>query len=312
MKESKIKEVLFKLAEKVNSNQDILAHSEIIDNGIGLLKLECGSDASDFKLSLPRDCMAFLVPVNSKLEIESEIQQTSLNLIKTEYGVISHPFADWFLNVSMEKSSTALVLVLTIKKVHQLLELNIDHKLDPSVIAKNYRLKKFVNTRELNPNINLVFQQLFSSPVGEGVSIFYKKAKVLEFLSLYMEQGVSPKKSPACPVVHDNLEIEKIKRVESILKENMSEPPSIPVLSKMVGTNELKLKTGFKQIYGKTVYGYLMDYRMDSARLMLNEKDVQIKDVAFEVGYSNPSHFIAAFKKKFGVTPKQYLREAKI
>jgi AraC-like DNA-binding protein len=39
---------------------------------------------------------------------------------------------------------------------------------------------------------------------------------------------------------------------------------------------------------------------LDSAKLQVNE-------VAYQIGYNNPSHFIAAFKKKFGVTPKKYL-----
>ena len=76
----------------------------------------------------------------------------------------------------------------------------------------------------------------------------------------------------------------------------------------MVGTNEFKLKVGFRSIFGTTVYGYLSDHRMEHARKMLTVDKVRIKEVAVEVGYSNPSHFIAAYKRKFGVTPKQHLK----
>lgn len=125
-----------------------------------------------------------------------------------------------------------------------------------------------------------------------------------------MEQGMRGNEiKSSCPVVHENLEEEKIRRVEKILVHNMAAPPSIPELAKMIGINEMKLKNGFKKLFGNTIYGYLMDYRMDSARVMLDNGGVQIKDVAYSVGYSNPSHFIAAFKRKFGLTPKRYVQQ---
>ena len=68
-----------------------------------------------------------------------------------------------------------------------------------------------------------------------------------------------------------------------------------------------KLKEGFKKIYGDTVYGYLLDYKMNEARSMLNTKKYNINEISIKLGYSTSSHFIAAFKKKFGTTPKKYL-----
>jgi AraC-like DNA-binding protein len=44
--------------------------------------------------------------------------------------------------------------------------------------------------------------------------------------------------------------------------------------------------------------------------MLLDSRKLQVAQVAYQVGYTNPSHFIAAFKKKFGVTPKKYLMAA--
>ena len=71
--------------------------------------------------------------------------------------------------------------------------------------------------------------------------------------------------------------------------------------------NIKKLKEGFKQIYGETVYGYLLDHKMNEARRMLNAKQHNINEISLRLGYSTSSHFISAFKKKFGTTPKKYL-----
>ena len=68
-----------------------------------------------------------------------------------------------------------------------------------------------------------------------------------------------------------------------------------------------KLKEGFKQLYGDTVYGYHLEHKMEEARRMLASKQFNVNEVGLKVGYSTSSHFIAAFKKKFGTTPKKYL-----
>ena len=67
------------------------------------------------------------------------------------------------------------------------------------------------------------------------------------------------------------------------------------------------LKEGFKQVYGNTVFGFLFDYKMSIASKMLTTKNYNVNEVAHHLGYSTASHFITAFKRKFGTTPKRYL-----
>ena len=47
---------------------------------------------------------------------------------------------------------------------------------------------------------------------------------------------------------------------------------------------------------------------MDLAKKMLNDGSYNVNEVSFELGYSTASHFISAFKKKYDITPKQYLK----
>jgi AraC-like DNA-binding protein len=68
-----------------------------------------------------------------------------------------------------------------------------------------------------------------------------------------------------------------------------------------------KLKEGFKELYGDTVYAYLLDHKMEEACRMLNTQKYNVNEVGLLLGYSTASHFIAAFKKKYGTTPKKYL-----
>ena len=64
----------------------------------------------------------------------------------------------------------------------------------------------------------------------------------------------------------------------------------------------------FRSIYGYTVYGFLLEYKMNIASKMLSTKNYNVNEVADHIGYSTSSHFINAFKNRFGTTPKKYLK----
>ena len=87
----------------------------------------------------------------------------------------------------------------------------------------------------------------------------------------------------------------------------MIDPPSLDELASEIGLSLKKLKDGFKQIYGDTVFAYLLDHKMDEARKMLESQKYNVNEVGLKLGYSTSSHFINAFKKKYGTTPKKYL-----
>jgi AraC-like DNA-binding protein len=87
----------------------------------------------------------------------------------------------------------------------------------------------------------------------------------------------------------------------------MAEPPSLQELADEIGLSLKKLKEGFKQIYGDSVFSFLFDYKLEVARKLLEGGDDNVNEVGLKVGYSTSSHFIAAFKKKYGTTPKKYV-----
>jgi AraC-like DNA-binding protein len=88
----------------------------------------------------------------------------------------------------------------------------------------------------------------------------------------------------------------------------MAEPPSLQELADEVGLSLRKIKEGFKQIYSDTVFNFLFNYKMEEARRLLETNTLNVNEVGLKVGYSTSSHFIAAFKKKFGITPKKYIQ----
>ena len=62
----------------------------------------------------------------------------------------------------------------------------------------------------------------------------------------------------------------------------------------------------FKENMGTSFVDYLRDYRLTMAARLLLVSDDTILSVAEEVGFENLSNFNRAFKKKYGVTPREY------
>ncbi|MRG47823.1 helix-turn-helix domain-containing protein [Chitinophaga sp. SYP-B3965] len=96
----------------------------------------------------------------------------------------------------------------------------------------------------------------------------------------------------------------RLQQVKSFLQEHYLDPVlSLGLLCRRFGLNEFKLKRGFKQLFGYTVFGYVQEMRMKTARQILAEGRMNVNEVADHLGYSSPNHFSTAFKKMYGIPP---------
>ena len=142
--------------------------------------------------------------------------------------------------------------------------------------------------------------------IHDSIRSLYIKGKVYELLSLYFNKNEDPS-TEKCPFLIDEENVQKIRAAKDIILKRMTDPPSLEELAREIGLSLKKLKDGFKQIYGDTVFAYLLDHKMDEARKMLESQKYNVNEVGLKLGYSTSSHFINAFKKKYGTTPKKYL-----
>jgi AraC-like DNA-binding protein len=198
-------------------------------------------------------------------------------------------------------SGTKMVLLsIALESLHKL----FIHDSLPFLKGENAN-RKFYDEREIPASLYVVLNQLFTVQLSESSEKLYYQAKAMEILSLYF--STKKPNTESCPFLNDQETVRKIKHAKEYLLKNLESPPSLKELAKFAGLNEYQLKVGFKEIYGNTVYGYLLDHKLDHSRALLDSNKFQVNEVAYEIGYTNPSHFIAAFRKKFGITPKKYL-----
>lgn len=104
-------------------------------------------------------------------------------------------------------------------------------------------------------------------------------------------------------------DLEALKSIVRILSDNtLSKFPSIDALSRTAMMSSTKLKTRFKQIYGMKLYEFYNRNRLEQAREMLKTGNYSVKQVGINIGFSNLSNFAKAFRKEFGILPKEILK----
>jgi AraC-like DNA-binding protein len=194
-------------------------------------------------------------------------------------------------------------VIISIKKFHALFSTEADYI--PFLSVENQD-KKYYNDGKISPSMSIVLSQIFNFNLNPSIKNLYYRGKGYELLSLYFNRTEDPN-AEQCPFLIDEENVMKIRQAKEIILSNIAEPPGLQELADKVGLNLKKLKMGFKQIYGDTVYGFLFDYKMDYARKLLDSGSYNVNEVGLKIGYSTGSHFIAAFKKKYATTPKKYL-----
>lgn len=154
------------------------------------------------------------------------------------------------------------------------------------------------------PEMQLVLHQILHCPYRGAMKQLYLEGKALELAALQFAQFADEDQSRLSSLKAD--EVERLHQAKAILIAQSYNPPSILELARQVGLNDFKLKQGFRQVFGTTVFGYLRDYRLEQARLLLVEQQLTVQQVAHAVGYEHSGYFAKAFKQKFGMNPKTY------
>jgi AraC-like DNA-binding protein len=217
--------------------------------------------------------------------------------------LLYNPQKELPVHLEIGAQSWIISVLVSIKKFHALFSSEAEYI---PFLSDNNREKKYYAEENISPSMAIVLNQIFHYNLNASIKNLYYKGKGYELLSLYFNRNEDPN-ADHCPFLIDEENVLKIKKAKEIVIANMAEPPGLQELADLVGLNLKKLKMGFKQIYGDSVYSFLFDYKMEYARKLLDSGTYNVNEVGVQIGYSTASHFIAAFKKKFGTTPKKYL-----
>lgn len=147
--------------------------------------------------------------------------------------------------------------------------------------------------------IRLVLQQLMDCPPERKLYKLYLEGKALELLSLFCQEAAGKQGDKGI----SREDARCLQQARELIDKNFLHPLTLSQIARQCFLSETKLKQGFKACFNCTVYDYIVEKRMELAYRLLQKGRYKVKDVAWMVGYSNTSHFIEAFRKRYGVTP---------
>lgn len=286
-----------------NVAQRTFDETKVEDGFLVLSYKNDGSETQNLVKEIHSDYIQFHYCVKGSSKFVFNEGRYLLNILEENSLLLYNPQQDLPINLQVNPNSWMVSILISIKKFHGLFSQEADYI---SFLNEDNKDKKYYKDGNISPSMAIVLNQLINFNLNQSIKDLYFKGKAYELLSLYFNRSEDAN-IEQCPFLVDETNVIKIRKAKDIIVARMAEPPSLQELADEIGLTLKKLKEGFKQIYGDSVFSFLFDYKMEVARKLLESGENNVNEVGLKVGYSTSSHFIAAFKKKYGTTPKKYI-----
>ena len=213
-----------------------------------------------------------------------------------------HPGARWETRLPGDTVSQTVFLALYPRQFETLDSYGSDGMGDGWHVFRGLKDGEVPLGRLSHPD-RVVLQSLLAQRPTQPWEWLMIESRLLGLMGSYLQRIQDPA-SHRSPLAFTPDESTAITRARDILVDHMENPPSIAELARRSGTNEFKLKQGFRRLYSTTVYGYLTRYRMERAFHDLSSGRMNVTETALRVGYTNPGAFAVAFKRYYGRSPR--------
>ncbi|MEO5910284.1 MAG: AraC family transcriptional regulator [Pelobium sp.] len=268
---------------------------------------------------------------NQNMRLEFTLDEVHpVKFIYSLHGSLSHEFANEKIKHSIDEFRCAIVAserknghIIEFEKNirHDVVSVEIDRELfgvkeQCELWAWNSELRKVLTDIEGKKQFYHVDNcGIFYKNVLENVDEYKKLvlARKLNLQSITLEMFINQivqfdddrLKSEERTV----LRIQELKRVEeagNYIKQNISADLSVKNISRKTGLNPNKLQIGFKYLFSTTINDYITNIRLEQAKSLLQNNEFNVSAVVVAVGLESSSYFSKIFKKKYGITPKNY------
>lgn len=208
-------------------------------------------------------------------------------------------------NVKIQQASKevpyiSLKLSFTIEQIYDVIK---ELKLKPCATSK--KLEKALYFGEMS--------DLLMNPISRLIKLLDTTKENIKFMSpliikeiiyvlLQDESGEFLKQ-----YVMEGSNTNKIAKVISNIKNNFAQSLKIDELAKQMNMSESSLYYNFKSLTTMSPLQYQKKLRLEEAKVMLLNKDMDASQVAFDVGYESPSQFSREYSRMFGLPPKAHI-----
>ncbi|SDQ48770.1 AraC-type DNA-binding protein [Chryseobacterium soldanellicola] len=165
-------------------------------------------------------------------------------------------------------------------------------------MIKNYFIFLHQETPpHLTVEMHLILREILSYSKKGMLQKLFVEAKIIKLLILIFEQFNEKNISEKTPKIAFI--------IKKFVDENYHKNIKVEEIGKLIGINQNKIRKEFKSQYHITVTDYISELRMLKAKKLIIDKEIMIKEIAFECGYEYVQNFTRAFRKKFGLSPEK-------
>ena len=100
----------------------------------------------------------------------------------------------------------------------------------------------------------------------------------------------------------------RLRRAIKFLEGDPTKTPSLSEVARLIGLHPTSFCRGFKQSTGSTPHRYLLTYRVNRAKEMMNDPRLSLTEIALDCGFGNSSRFSVVFKRITGMSPRDFRR----
>jgi len=274
------------LIEQSNSEKTIVQRCEIDSDVVGFAFYGSGN-----------------VELEIKHENKTRVVTNTTGMAISFFGNNKVEFAH---KISPNKPLQSISIFTKLKKLHTLPEAEAD-------IFQEH-LHQLLNAREnfvegpsfyMTPVMQNSVQKILNTQYNGNTRLMFLKSQVTELLAHFFAILASDKGESVT-----NPDRDKLFHAKEIIENNISKPPSLNELSKLIGLNNNKLKKNFKELFGIPVFKYLQEERLNKAYELLCHSNMSVQEAAWFVGYESLSSFSNAFQKKFGSRPNEIRKKS--
>ena len=159
-----------------------------------------------------------------------------------------------------------------------------------------------------SPDLVSSGRRLLTMSKAGPINTMELRSACLDFFTRMLRNAASP---PAVPVMAlPEQDVLALTRLKEYIERNCLEAPGTAGLCALAGMSESKGNKAFKQLFKVTIARHVHNCKMQYAHVMLGSRKRNVSECAFDVGYTNIGHFIAAYRKHYGHTPGSAYRGA--
>ena len=208
-----------------------------------------------------------------------------------------------YLRISAGSNVRRLLISCSPELAMQYLPREIFDKL--SVFARENSIGE--NPLFINLSHRTMLKELFEMKESDPLSPIRMLSGIIHLIEKFLYSFLRQEQAALPRTVKKN-DLESMQHVEHILSSRLEGFPSLESLAHEVFMSTSKLKNLFKQVYGHTLYDYYNKSRLQRAKELLITGQCSIKQAGSEIGFSNLSHFAKAFRKEFGILPRDLVK----